>query len=71
MQEGQEARRQRCGDVKAKSGDGYHIPKKGSSSSSKGRKAKLHCHRCKEHGGAYTNHNTHDCEKYDKDGKLI
>ena len=27
------------GDIKAKSGDGYRIPKKGSSSSSKGRKA--------------------------------
>ena len=58
-------------DFKAKSGDGYRIPKKGSPSSSKTRKGKLHCHRCKEHGGAYTNHNTRDCEKYVKDGKLV
>ena len=58
-------------DFKAKSSDGYRIPKKSSTSSFKTRKGKLHCHRCKEHGGAWTNHNTRDCEKYDRDGKLV
>jgi hypothetical protein len=28
-----------------------------------------HCNLCKEHGGAYTMHNTRDCRKFEKDGK--
>jgi hypothetical protein len=27
------------------------------------------CDLCKKHGGAYTTHNTHDCCRFDKDGK--
>jgi hypothetical protein len=27
------------------------------------------CNLCKKHGGAYTMHNTHDCCRFDKDGK--
>jgi hypothetical protein len=29
-----------------------------------------HCTLCKKHGGAHATHNTLDCCKYDKDGKL-
>ncbi len=29
-----------------------------------------HCALCKKHGGAHAMHNTSDCHKYDKDGKL-
>ena len=59
-------------NFKAKSGDGFRIPKKQRPALAKfARKGKLHCHRCKEHGGAYTNHNTKDCEKYDGNGKLL
>jgi hypothetical protein len=29
-----------------------------------------HCALCMKHGGAYAMHNTSDCCKYDKDGKL-
>ena len=29
-----------------------------------------HCALCKKHGGAHATHNTSDCRKYDKDGKL-
>jgi hypothetical protein len=28
-----------------------------------------HCDLCKKHGGAYTTHNTHDCCRFEKDGK--
>ena len=28
------------------------------------------CQRCKTHGGPHQTHNTNDCRKYDKDGKL-
>ncbi len=28
-----------------------------------------HCDLCKKHGGAYTMHNTHDCCRFEKDGK--
>ncbi len=28
-----------------------------------------HCNLCKKHGGAYTMHNTHDCHRFEKDGK--
>jgi hypothetical protein len=28
-----------------------------------------HCNLCKKHGGAYTTHNTHDCHRFEKDGK--
>jgi hypothetical protein len=28
-----------------------------------------HCNLCKEHGGAYTMHNTRDCCRFEKDGK--
>jgi hypothetical protein len=27
------------------------------------------CNLCKNHGGAYTMHNTHDCCRFEKDGK--
>ncbi len=27
------------------------------------------CNLCKKHGGAYTMHNTHDCHRFEKDGK--
>jgi hypothetical protein len=28
-----------------------------------------HCNLCKKHGGAHTTHNTHDCCRFEKDGK--
>jgi hypothetical protein len=28
-----------------------------------------HCNLCKKHGSAYTTHNTHDCHRFEKDGK--
>jgi hypothetical protein len=28
-----------------------------------------HCNLCKKHGGAYTMHKTHDCRRFEKDGK--
>jgi hypothetical protein len=28
-----------------------------------------HCNLCKKYGGAYTMHNTHDCRRFEKDGK--
>jgi hypothetical protein len=28
-----------------------------------------HCNLCKKHGGAYTMHNTHDCHRFEMDGK--
>jgi hypothetical protein len=28
-----------------------------------------HCDLCKKHGGAYTTHNTHECCRFEKDGK--
>ncbi len=28
-----------------------------------------HCNLCKKHGGAHTTHNTHDCHRYEKNGK--
>ncbi len=28
-----------------------------------------HCNLCKKHRGAYTMHNTHDCHRFEKDGK--
>ncbi len=28
-----------------------------------------HCNLCKKHGGTYTTHNTHDCCRFEKDGK--
>ncbi len=28
-----------------------------------------HCDLCKKHGGAYTTHNTHECRRFEKDGK--
>ncbi len=28
-----------------------------------------HCNLCKKHGGTYTMHNTHDCCRFEKDGK--
>ncbi len=28
-----------------------------------------HCDLCKKHGGAYTTHNTHDCHRFEKEGK--
>jgi hypothetical protein len=28
-----------------------------------------HCNLCKKHGGAHTMHNTHDCHRFEKDGK--
>jgi hypothetical protein len=28
-----------------------------------------HCNLCKKHGGMYTTHNTHDCCRFEKDGK--
>ena len=28
-----------------------------------------HCNLCKKHGGAYTMHNTHECCRFEKDGK--
>ncbi len=28
-----------------------------------------HCDLCKKHGGAHTMHNTHDCRRFEKDGK--
>jgi hypothetical protein len=34
------------------------------------RKTAKHCALCKKHGGAHATHNTSDCRKYDKDGKL-
>ena len=34
------------------------------------RKVAKHCALCKKHGGAHAMHNTSDCCKYDKDGKL-
>ena len=34
------------------------------------RKMAKHCALCKKHGGAHATHNTSDCRKYDKDGKL-
>jgi hypothetical protein len=27
------------------------------------------CNLCKKHGGAYTMHNTHDCRRFEKNGK--
>jgi hypothetical protein len=30
---------------------------------------KPHCDLCKKHGGAHTTHNTHDCHRFEKDGK--
>ncbi len=30
---------------------------------------KKHCDLCKKHRGAYTTHNTHDCCRFEKDGK--
>ncbi len=30
---------------------------------------KKHCNLCKKHGGTYTTHNTHDCRRFEKDGK--
>jgi hypothetical protein len=27
------------------------------------------CNLCKKHGGVYTMHNTHDCRRFEKDGK--
>jgi hypothetical protein len=33
-------------------------------------KTAKHCTLCKKHGGAHATHNTSDCRKYDKDGKL-
>ena len=33
-------------------------------------KVAKHCALCKKHGGAHVTHNTSDCCKYDKDGKL-
>jgi hypothetical protein len=29
-----------------------------------------HCSLCKKHGGAYTMHNTRDCRRFEKDGKV-
>eukprot|EP00804_Cyclotella_cryptica_P015098 CCRYP_000665-RA/>CCRYP_000665-RA protein AED:0.26 eAED:0.72 QI:0/0/0/1/1/1/3/0/330 len=34
------------------------------------RKTAKHCALCKKHGGAHATHNTSDCCKYEKDGKL-
>jgi hypothetical protein len=28
-----------------------------------------HCNLCKKHGGAHTTHNTHNCRRFEKDGK--
>jgi hypothetical protein len=28
-----------------------------------------HCNLCKKHGGVYTTHNTHECCRFEKDGK--
>jgi hypothetical protein len=28
-----------------------------------------HCKLCKKHGGTHTTHNTHDCCRFEKDGK--
>jgi hypothetical protein len=28
-----------------------------------------HCNLCKRHGGTYIMHNTHDCRRFEKDGK--
>ncbi len=28
-----------------------------------------HCNLCKKHGGAYTMHNTHNCSRFEKEGK--
>ncbi len=28
-----------------------------------------HCNLCKKYGGVYTTHNTHDCHRFEKDGK--
>jgi hypothetical protein len=28
-----------------------------------------HCNLCKKHGGAHTMHNTHDCRRFEKEGK--
>jgi hypothetical protein len=28
-----------------------------------------HSNLCKKHGGAYTTHNTHDCHRFEKEGK--
>ncbi len=28
-----------------------------------------HCDLCKKHGGAYTTHNTHECCRFEKEGK--
>ncbi len=33
-------------------------------------KVAKHCASCKKQGGAHVTHNTSDCHKYDKDGKL-
>jgi hypothetical protein len=30
-----------------------------------------HCDLCKKHGGTYSMHNTHDCHRFEKDGKEI
>jgi hypothetical protein len=27
------------------------------------------CNLCKKHGGVYTTHNTHECRRFEKDGK--
>jgi hypothetical protein len=36
----------------------------------KPRRDAKHCALCKKHGGAHATHNTSDCRKYEKDGKL-
>ena len=36
----------------------------------KPRKDAKHCSLCKKHGGVYVTHNTSDCHKYKKDGKI-
>jgi hypothetical protein len=28
-----------------------------------------HCNLCKKHGGAYTTHNTRECDRFEKEGK--
>ena len=51
------------------SAKGYTIPRKDKSSTSEKRKAK-HCQLCEKHGGASHTHNTDNCRKWTKDGKL-
>jgi hypothetical protein len=29
----------------------------------------MHCNLCKKHGGAHTTHSTHDCRRFEKEGK--